>query len=118
MCTHETVTDEVGRRGTGTIVKASDDGGGRDWQGESVCGGGRGTGINQGQKMRKWLKLAQRERAKMSVSRSRWWVGEWAELPVVEGGWGPHYIDGGKGEAARRTSMQVAEKADFDSKGC
>ncbi|KAF3405491.1 hypothetical protein DPV78_003452 [Talaromyces pinophilus] len=54
----------------------------------------------------------------MSVSRSRWWVGEWAELPVVEGGWGPHYIDRGKGEAARRTSMQVAKKADFDSKGC
>jgi hypothetical protein len=45
-------------------------------------------------------------------------LGERAELPVVEGGWGPHYIDKGKGEAARRTSMQVAEKADFDSKRC
>lgn len=37
-------------------------------------------------------------------------MGEKAELLVVEGGWGLHYIDEGKGEAARMSSMQMAKR--------
>ena len=45
-------------------------------------------------------------------------MGEWVELLVVKDRWGLHYIDGGKGESARRILIQVVKKADFDSKGC